>query len=176
MATIYDLNNDDKITWSCAPEFQNKFCKQRRGVTLKFLFISIFCSVRNLIHIYCGAGGRLTCFQYLKIKIYKFCVWKHTFCVNKILIIISCLYTIRRPTYVLKEITLISIKSYSFIFQVDIIVAAFVTSSATITELKGLFGEKGNKIAFVANIQTIEGFHNFDDILSVSSAEDRYQL
>ncbi|KAJ0178690.1 hypothetical protein K1T71_005465 [Dendrolimus kikuchii] len=52
--------------------------------------------------------------------------------------------------------------------QVDIIVAAFVHSSAAITELKCLLGEKGKKIALVANIQTIEGFHNFDDILSIS--------
>lgn len=29
-------------------------------------------------------------------------------------------------------------------------------------------GDKGKKIAIVANIQTIEGFRNFDDILSAS--------
>lgn len=31
-------------------------------------------------------------------------------------------------------------------------------------------GEKGKKIAIVANIQTIEGYRNFDDILSVRAS------
>ena len=37
-------------------------------------------------------------------------------------------------------------------------------------------GEKGKKIAIVANIQTVEGFRNFDDILSVSAAMYYYLL
>ncbi|XP_032512913.2 pyruvate kinase-like [Danaus plexippus] len=53
--------------------------------------------------------------------------------------------------------------------QLDILVASFVNSSNTITELRLLMGEKGKKIAIVANIQTIQGFHNFDDILSAAN-------
>lgn len=52
--------------------------------------------------------------------------------------------------------------------QVDILVAAFVNSADAITELKGLLGEKGKKIAIIANIQTNEGFRNYDAILAVS--------
>ncbi|XP_045766171.1 pyruvate kinase-like [Maniola jurtina] len=52
--------------------------------------------------------------------------------------------------------------------QLDILVASFVNSSNGITELRYLLGEKGKKIAIVANIQTIEGFRNFDDIMSVT--------
>ncbi|XP_034829789.1 pyruvate kinase-like [Maniola hyperantus] len=53
--------------------------------------------------------------------------------------------------------------------QLDILVASFVNSSNGITELRYLLGEKGKKIAIVANIQTIEGFRNFDDIMSVTN-------
>ncbi|XP_023940771.1 pyruvate kinase-like [Bicyclus anynana] len=53
--------------------------------------------------------------------------------------------------------------------QLDILVASFVNSSNSITELRYLMGEKGKKIAIVANIQTIEGFRNYDDIMSVAN-------
>ncbi|CAH2243261.1 pyruvate kinase-like isoform X2 [Pararge aegeria] len=53
--------------------------------------------------------------------------------------------------------------------QLDILVASFVNSSNGITELRYLMGEKGKKIAIVANIQTIEGFRNFDDIMSIAN-------
>ncbi|XP_045446853.1 pyruvate kinase-like [Melitaea cinxia] len=53
--------------------------------------------------------------------------------------------------------------------QLDILVASFVNSANAITELRHLMGDKGKKIAIVANIQTIEGFRNFDDILSISN-------
>ncbi|XP_004922942.1 pyruvate kinase isoform X1 [Bombyx mori] len=49
--------------------------------------------------------------------------------------------------------------------QIDIIVASFVNSPNTIADLKDLLGVKGKKIAIIANIQTIEGFRNFDEIL-----------
>ncbi|CAH0605872.1 unnamed protein product [Chrysodeixis includens] len=51
--------------------------------------------------------------------------------------------------------------------QVDIIVASFVNSPSQIGELKTLLGDKGKKIAIMANIQTIEGFRNYDAILQV---------
>lgn len=47
-------------------------------------------------------------------------------------------------------------------------IAPFVNSVDAITELRGILGEKGKKIAIVAQIQTIEGFNNFDNILTVS--------
>ncbi|XP_050667601.1 pyruvate kinase-like isoform X2 [Leptidea sinapis] len=50
--------------------------------------------------------------------------------------------------------------------QLDFLIAPFVNSTNAITELRHLMGEKGKKIAIVANIQTIEGFRNFDDILA----------
>ncbi|XP_045494092.1 pyruvate kinase-like [Colias croceus] len=53
--------------------------------------------------------------------------------------------------------------------QLDILIASFVDSANAITELRHLMGEKGRKIAIVANIQTIEGFRNFDDILAISN-------
>ncbi|XP_052756024.1 uncharacterized protein LOC113515592 [Galleria mellonella] len=53
--------------------------------------------------------------------------------------------------------------------QIDIIIASFVHSPVAITELRSLLGEKGKKIAIIANIQTIEGFRNFDDILAVTN-------
>ncbi|CAH0725228.1 unnamed protein product, partial [Brenthis ino] len=53
--------------------------------------------------------------------------------------------------------------------QLDILVASFVNSANAITELRHLMGEKGKKIAIVANIQTVEGFRNFDDILSIAN-------
>lgn len=46
-------------------------------------------------------------------------------------------------------------------------VASFVCNSNGLIELKGLLGEKGKKIAIIANIQTIEGFRNFDEIMQV---------
>lgn len=52
-------------------------------------------------------------------------------------------------------------------FQVDIIIASFVTSSDSLIQLKQMLGEKGKKISIVANIQTEEGFRNFDDIITV---------
>ncbi|CAK1546216.1 unnamed protein product [Leptosia nina] len=48
--------------------------------------------------------------------------------------------------------------------QLDFIVASY--SLNAITELRSLMGEKGKKIAIVANIQTIEGFRNLDEILA----------
>ncbi|KAH9640419.1 hypothetical protein HF086_018085 [Spodoptera exigua] len=52
--------------------------------------------------------------------------------------------------------------------QIDIIVASFVNSASCVLELKAILGEKGKKLAVVANIQTIEGFRNFDAILQVA--------
>ncbi|XP_022825561.1 pyruvate kinase-like [Spodoptera litura] len=49
--------------------------------------------------------------------------------------------------------------------QIDIVIASFVSSASCIMELKALLGERGKKIAIIANIQTIEGFRNFDAIL-----------
>ncbi|XP_022130740.2 pyruvate kinase-like [Pieris rapae] len=48
--------------------------------------------------------------------------------------------------------------------QLDVIVAPY--SLNAIKELRSIMGEKGKKIAIVANIQTIEGFRNLDDILA----------
>ncbi|KAL4706468.1 hypothetical protein ACJJTC_003040 [Scirpophaga incertulas] len=53
--------------------------------------------------------------------------------------------------------------------QVDIIIATFVHSEASINELKEMLGEKGKKIAIIANIQSKEGFKNFDNIISVAN-------
>lgn len=52
-------------------------------------------------------------------------------------------------------------------FQLDFVVASFVNSSDAVTELRELLGDKGRKINIIANIQTIEGFRNFDEILKV---------
>ncbi|XP_049870336.1 pyruvate kinase-like [Pectinophora gossypiella] len=52
--------------------------------------------------------------------------------------------------------------------QVDLIIASFVNSRATIEELKQILGEKGKKIGIIANIMTIEGYRNFDDILNIA--------
>ncbi|XP_041970534.1 pyruvate kinase-like [Aricia agestis] len=60
-----------------------------------------------------------------------------------------------------KELIEIAIRN-----QLDILIAPFVNSTDAITELRHLMGERGRRIAIVANIQTIEGFHNFDDILA----------
>lgn len=54
-----------------------------------------------------------------------------------------------------------------YIFQVDLIIATFVSSGDSLTQLKQLLGEKGKKVSVIANIQTEEGFHNFDDIITV---------
>lgn len=56
---------------------------------------------------------------------------------------------------------------FCLFFQVDIIIAPFINSAQAILELKDLLGEKGKKIAIIANIQTIEGFNKFDEILTV---------
>ncbi|XP_072939865.1 uncharacterized protein [Epargyreus clarus] len=53
--------------------------------------------------------------------------------------------------------------------QLDIIIAPFANSADAVTELRQLMGDKGKKIAIVANIQTIEGFRNFDEILTVAN-------
>ncbi|XP_073942409.1 pyruvate kinase-like isoform X1 [Choristoneura fumiferana] len=53
--------------------------------------------------------------------------------------------------------------------QVDIVIAPFVNSVDAITELRGLLGEKGKKISIIAQIQTIEGFNNFDNILTAAN-------
>ncbi|XP_059062416.1 pyruvate kinase-like [Achroia grisella] len=53
--------------------------------------------------------------------------------------------------------------------QVDILIASFVHSSSVVTELRSLLGEKGKKISIIANIQNIEGFRNFDEILNVTN-------
>ncbi|KAM3967339.1 pyruvate kinase [Aphomia sociella] len=53
--------------------------------------------------------------------------------------------------------------------QIDILIAAFVNTSSAVKELRSLLGENGKKIAIIANIQTIEGFRNFDDILEVTN-------
>lgn len=53
------------------------------------------------------------------------------------------------------------------IFQLDILVASFINSSDSIIELRNAMGEKGKKIAVIANIQTINGYQNFDEILEV---------
>ncbi|KAG6441421.1 hypothetical protein O3G_MSEX001802 [Manduca sexta] len=52
--------------------------------------------------------------------------------------------------------------------QIDILVASFVDSPTCISELRGIIGEKGKKMAIVANIQTIEGFRNYDEILATA--------
>lgn len=54
------------------------------------------------------------------------------------------------------------------ILQIDIVIASFVDNVNCIFELRAILGEKGKKIAIVSNIQTIEGFRNFDTILEVS--------
>lgn len=59
------------------------------------------------------------------------------------------------------------INGKKFFFQVDIIIAPFINSAQAILELKDLLGEKGKKMAVIANIQTIEGFNKFDEILTV---------
>ncbi|XP_026322282.1 pyruvate kinase-like [Hyposmocoma kahamanoa] len=53
-------------------------------------------------------------------------------------------------------------------YQVDLIIATFISSADSLINLKQLLGEKGKKIAIVANIQTAEGFHNFDDIITIA--------
>ncbi|CAH0407389.1 unnamed protein product [Chilo suppressalis] len=53
--------------------------------------------------------------------------------------------------------------------QVDIVILQFVNKGETILELRNMLGEKGKKIVIVANIQTIEGFKNFDDIINVAN-------
>ncbi|CAB3239430.1 unnamed protein product [Arctia plantaginis] len=52
--------------------------------------------------------------------------------------------------------------------QVDIIIASFVNNAGNITELRNLLGNQGKKISIIANIQTIEGYRNFDEILEVA--------
>ncbi|KAJ8733337.1 hypothetical protein PYW08_001635 [Mythimna loreyi] len=54
--------------------------------------------------------------------------------------------------------------------QIDIMIAAFVNSADGVLELKSLLGEKGKKIAIMSNIQTLEGFRNFDSILQVTDS------
>ncbi|PZC86603.1 pyruvate kinase [Helicoverpa armigera] len=49
--------------------------------------------------------------------------------------------------------------------QVDVIIASFVNTASCILELRAILGDKGKKLAVVANIQTIEGFRNFDSIM-----------
>lgn len=50
----------------------------------------------------------------------------------------------------------------------DIFIAPFVNSADAILELKSMMGEKGKRIAIIANIQTNNGLKHFDDILQVS--------
>ncbi|XP_047022637.1 pyruvate kinase-like [Helicoverpa zea] len=49
--------------------------------------------------------------------------------------------------------------------QVDVIIASFVNTASCILELRAILGDKGKKLAVVANIQTVEGFRNFDSIM-----------
>ncbi|XP_047984458.1 pyruvate kinase-like [Leguminivora glycinivorella] len=53
--------------------------------------------------------------------------------------------------------------------QLDILIAPFVSSAEAVRELKQILGEKGKKIAIVSQIQTIQGYYNFDDILAVTN-------
>ncbi|XP_075971968.1 pyruvate kinase-like [Anticarsia gemmatalis] len=54
--------------------------------------------------------------------------------------------------------------------QVDMVIASFVNTSEGLLELRSLLGDKGKKIAIIANIQTVQGFRNFDAILQVTDA------
>ncbi|KAJ8727532.1 hypothetical protein PYW07_001651 [Mythimna separata] len=54
--------------------------------------------------------------------------------------------------------------------QVDIVIASSVNSAYDVHELRTILGEKGKKIAIMSNIQTIEGFRNFDSILKETNA------
>ncbi|XP_064292145.1 pyruvate kinase-like [Plodia interpunctella] len=54
-------------------------------------------------------------------------------------------------------------------YQVDIFIASFVSSVKPIEELKELLGEKGKKISIIANIQTVAGYENYDEILAATN-------
>ncbi|CAK1599006.1 unnamed protein product [Parnassius mnemosyne] len=66
------------------------------------------------------------------------------------------------PTYSEKDKAYIDMAVHH---QLDIIIASFADSGDSIIELKNAMGEKGKKIAVVANIQTLEGYRNYDEIL-----------
>lgn len=51
--------------------------------------------------------------------------------------------------------------------QVDIVIASFVNNANTVTELRNIMGNQGKKMSIIANIQTNEGYRNFDEILEV---------
>ncbi|XP_063619864.1 pyruvate kinase-like [Cydia splendana] len=53
--------------------------------------------------------------------------------------------------------------------QIDILIVPFVSSADAIRDLKQLLGDKGKKIAIVSQIQTIEGYRNFDEILEATN-------
>lgn len=44
---------------------------------------------------------------------------------------------------------------------------SFVSSAQNIRDLRELLGPQSKHMAIVANIQTLEGYNNFDDIASV---------
>lgn len=54
-----------------------------------------------------------------------------------------------------------------FQIQVDIVIASFVKNANTVTELRNIMGNQGKKMSIIANIQTNEGYRNFDEILEV---------
>lgn len=54
-----------------------------------------------------------------------------------------------------------------FQIQVDIVIASFVNNANTVTELRNIMGNQGKKMSIIANIQTNEGYRNFDEILEV---------
>ncbi|CAB3257829.1 unnamed protein product [Arctia plantaginis] len=54
--------------------------------------------------------------------------------------------------------------------QIDIIIPSNVTCAADITELRTVLSDKGKRVAIMANIQTIQGCHNFEEILKEADA------
>lgn len=46
-------------------------------------------------------------------------------------------------------------------------IASFVNNANTVTELRNIMGNQGKKMSIIANIQTNEGYRNFDEILEV---------
>ncbi|KPI91277.1 Pyruvate kinase [Papilio xuthus] len=73
---------------------------------------------------------------------------------------------LKMPTYSEKDKVYIDMAVHH---QLDILVASFVDSKDSILELRNAMGEKGKKISIVANIQTLEGYYNFDEILEVAN-------
>ncbi|CAG5041507.1 unnamed protein product [Parnassius apollo] len=73
---------------------------------------------------------------------------------------------LKTPNYSEKDKTYIDMAVHH---QLDILIASFVNSVDSIIELKNMLGEKGKRIAVIANIQTTEGYRNYDEILEVAN-------